>query len=226
MPDRHMSIARAKAARSTSGSSGGSAGHWPAGVTRAIRGSVPAAAASGASSIAKARQTGSPSGSPCESSSGSDSQSDTNNQTASHGSGMPESISDRAVNSPSERASGPPPIPTCGPCMPKATLTAPATECSEHCGTMWGETVTAPPVCSSASERAVAIRPAWHGAATTPQRAAATGSGSSVDASSTARTATTVCSSACRRNRVGREGAPVGGGSSRSAAIRENAAST
>ena len=64
-----------------------------------------------------------------------------------------------AENSPSASASGPPLTPTCGPCIPSPTLTAPASECNEHWGTTWVETVTAPPDRRRDSDLAASILP-------------------------------------------------------------------
>ena len=80
--------------------------------------------------------------------------------------------------------------------MPSATLTAPASEWSEHCGTMCVEIATGPSCRIWISDRAVTSRPAWQGAPMTPcwGRSFAT-DGVAAIASSTARSPTTVCSS-------------------------------
>ncbi|MFM9024276.1 MAG: hypothetical protein ACKON7_02865, partial [Planctomycetaceae bacterium] len=154
---------------------------------------------------ARPRHTGSPAAAAVSSSSGSS----THSVATSHTQGGSPAVAAAwtivaAAKSPSASASSPPPTPRCGPRMPRPTLTAPATECSEHCGTMWGDTLTPPPAARPASVLAAASRPSRREAATTAWRERPPGSGDrAASAASTACTPTTVCSSACRRNRVG-----------------------
>lgn len=115
----------------------------------------------------------------------------------------------RASRKPSAGACGPPPTPKLGPCMPKPTLAADATEWREHCGTICGVTATGP-----LSRRPIIVRAAdgWPAKQVAAMTASLLMSRLSCVSTAIARMIEcmpmTVCSSACRRNRGGREWQP------------------